>query len=133
MREGVPALDDSLDPILKFLSRETGKNLPVKEGFTAEDDKIAENAIVCALSGRSVLATSNGWIGLGPINKAPGDVICVIEGADVSFVLRPTADCFRLVGECFVQGLMCGELLEDSLFFTESENELRLEGFNIVW
>lgn len=84
MTGDVSAPDESLDPILKFLSRETGKSLPVKEGFTTEDDKIAENAIVYALSGRSVLATSNGWISLGPINTAPGDVMCVIAGADRS-------------------------------------------------
>ncbi|KAH7127969.1 heterokaryon incompatibility protein-domain-containing protein [Dactylonectria estremocensis] len=132
MREGVPAPDSSLDTILKFLSRETSREFPVDEDHTPEDEKIVENAIVCALSGRSALATRNGWIGIGPINTAPGDVICVIAGADVPFVLRPTAGSFRLVGECFVQGLMFGELLEDDPFFTESENELRLEGFSIV-
>ncbi|KAF7556965.1 hypothetical protein G7Z17_g1034 [Cylindrodendrum hubeiense] len=133
MTEGVPAPDSCLETILNFLSVESGRyHMSVEETPTPDGDKIAENAMVCAISGRSALTTRNGWFGFGPINTAPGDVVCIIAGADVPFVLRPVGDSFKLVGECFIHGLMFGELFEDGPFFADGGNELRLEGFEII-
>lgn len=61
---------------------------------------------------RCLLATAKGGFGIGPLVTRPGDVCCVIFGADVPFILRPSADTsgYRLLGEAFVHGVMNGEI-----------------------
>ncbi|KAJ2983617.1 hypothetical protein NQ176_g558 [Zarea fungicola] len=51
-----------------------------------------------------------------PIDAANGDVVVVFEGGRVPFVLRPVkeTDEYRLVGSCFVDGAMDGELIDES-------------------
>jgi hypothetical protein len=57
-----------------------------------------------------------------PLLAKPGDSVCLVFGADVPFVLRkaPTKQssekygrkqCYNLVGECYVHGIMDGERL----------------------
>jgi hypothetical protein len=55
------------------------------------------------LHGYTVLITSTGMLGLGPKAWLPGDVVVVLHGASLPFVLRP-ADygLWRLVGECYL-------------------------------
>ena len=57
--------------------------------------------------------TKEGRIGLGPgAATEVGDSCCIFMGATVPFVLAPGNDGrFRLVGECYVQGVMLGELI----------------------
>jgi hypothetical protein len=65
--------------------------------------------------GRRLFVCENGFLGLGPAVMKAGDVLYVLEGADVSFVLsKPmeTRDEFWLVGEAYVEGLMEGEGVE---------------------
>jgi len=64
-------------------------------------------------SGKALLRTENGYLGLGPRTMKEGDQIWVIEQARVPFVLRPIPEThyFQLVGECYVHGIMNGELL----------------------
>ncbi|KAI9774468.1 MAG: hypothetical protein M1839_001701 [Geoglossum umbratile] len=64
--------------------------------------------LVC--EGRSFLCTEKGYYGLGPCIARPGDLCCVLFGANVPFLLRRVdgARC-KLVGEAFVHGLMRGE------------------------
>ena len=42
----------------------------------------------------------------------PGDIICVLFGGKMPFCLRPWGDCYLLVGECYVHGLMNGEAMK---------------------
>ena len=50
---------------------------------------------------------------LGPKVMEKGDVVCVLFGGKMPFVLRPWNDGkFLLVGECYVHGFMQGEALE---------------------
>ena len=58
-------------------------------------------------------------LGYGPEGLLPGDTECIIKGALISFLLRPDMNTvgsgerngkrWRLVGGCFVHGLMYGE------------------------
>ncbi|KAK3904750.1 heterokaryon incompatibility protein-domain-containing protein [Staphylotrichum tortipilum] len=64
-------------------------------------------------------------VGLGPEAARPGDVVAVLFGAIVPFVLRPFdgpegRKCWKLVGECFVPGLMQGEAVEEAGLLAES-------------
>lgn len=64
-------------------------------------------------NGRRLFLTANASLGLGPHGMRGGDVVCVLSGGEVPFVLRPMAGgYFVLVGECYVGGLMEGEAIE---------------------
>lgn len=57
--------------------------------------------------------TSKGYLGLGPEILKPGDVVAVIFGAKVPFILRPEGDHYLLLGDCYVHGIMKGEAVEE--------------------
>ncbi|KAI1427970.1 heterokaryon incompatibility protein-domain-containing protein [Xylaria sp. FL1777] len=66
--------------------------------------------------------SSNGHVGLCPWPAKEGDIIALLHGATVPYLLRPAArevqatgeddKEYELVGECFVEGVMDGELME---------------------
>jgi hypothetical protein len=60
----------------------------------------------------SLFETKDGYFGLGPKTMRKDDLICVLFGSNVPFVLRRVGDYFVLVGECFVLGLMDGEAID---------------------
>lgn len=57
----------------------------------------------------------SGYIGMVPLPAQTGDIVAILAGARVPFVLRraPGSDPNRylLVGECYIQGIMLGEAL----------------------
>ena len=61
---------------------------------------------------RVLITTSKGHMGLGPKVSKPGDVLCVLGGGIVPLLLRPANGYFQVVGECFVHGIMEGEVVE---------------------
>jgi hypothetical protein len=65
-----------------------------------------------ASSHRSFARTAKGYFVLGPKVLEVGDVVCVLFGGKMPFCLRPWGRYYRLVGECYVHGLMSGEAME---------------------
>ncbi|KAK4120457.1 hypothetical protein N657DRAFT_648950 [Parathielavia appendiculata] len=85
---------------------------------------------------RKLFYTRKGYLGLGPASAAVGDIVCILPGAVAPFVCREDhdggvelEDCssatmdlevqeerpverLRLVGECYVHGIMQGEALD---------------------
>jgi hypothetical protein len=83
---------------------------------------------------RRLFITLNGFIGLGPDTVQEGDIVTVLSGGDIPFLLRPITDpellsetehassptrtqtssgqSYLLVGECYVEGVMCGEAVQ---------------------
>jgi hypothetical protein len=62
-------------------------------------------------SNRRVFRTVGGLWGLGPGPMQDGDVCCVLNGTRVPYILRPCAnDKHEFLGECYVPGLMFGEV-----------------------
>ncbi len=53
----------------------------------------------------------NGYMGLAPLDTQSGDLVFIVPGVSVPFVLREEVDGFRLVGECYVQNVMDGEVM----------------------
>ncbi|KAM6529509.1 hypothetical protein FALCPG4_007645 [Fusarium falciforme] len=62
---------------------------------------------------RSAFSTPGGWIGIGPDNMKAGDVIVLLSGGDVPHILRlcGCGDHYELIGECYVEGIMYGEMM----------------------
>jgi hypothetical protein len=76
-----------------------------QERFKHTADRVSLN---CQL-----FVTTNGQLGLGPWQMLPGDVVCILGGADMPSVIRPThRDRFNLVGECYVDDIMNGEAVD---------------------
>jgi hypothetical protein len=52
-------------------------------------------------------------MGLGPPLAESGDIVCVLLGAPVPFVLREYAQGkYFLIGECYMDGFMDGQALD---------------------
>jgi hypothetical protein len=62
--------------------------------------------------GRGFATTQGGYIGLVPPVAQAGDLVVVLYGATVPYIVRRVADGYVLIGDAFVHGLMCGEALE---------------------
>jgi hypothetical protein len=68
-------------------------------------------AMVRTLRYRCFFTTASGYIGVGPYNTRVGDICAVLFGAEIPFLLRKESSEQRLVGDCYVHGIMQGELL----------------------
>lgn len=70
-------------------------------------------AVAVISSGRSFAVTSTGFFGVVPILAQPGDLICVLHGGCVPYVLRKDEDAkYTLIGDSYVHGVMKGEILD---------------------
>ncbi|KAI1768878.1 HET-domain-containing protein [Hypoxylon sp. FL1150] len=62
---------------------------------------------------RVLCTTSRGYLGWVPDITVEGDLIVIFPGARVPFVVFPVGSgVYRLVGECYIHGIMYGEALE---------------------
>ena len=65
----------------------------------------------------NLCVTKNRYLGHAPITADVGDLICVVLGAGAPFVIRPVpnsagnGNMYRLIGECYVHGMMNGEAM----------------------
>lgn len=71
--------------------------------------------------GRRIFASEKGYLGSGIEAIKTGDLISLVAGADVPYILRPVAgkeNTFTLVGEAYIHGIMDGgiHLVEDAEF-----------------
>jgi hypothetical protein len=57
---------------------------------------------------RRIGVTESGRIGSFHQNSEPGDKIVIFEGCSMPFVLRNEGQFYRIVGSCYVDGLMYG-------------------------
>lgn len=70
-------------------------------------------AIAESICYRSCFITPKGYMGVGPEGTQLNDLICVPYGSDIPWVIRPQEGCYLLVGECYVYGMMNGEMLDE--------------------
>jgi hypothetical protein len=71
-------------------------------------------------SGRTFCATRGRYIGWVPFASIDGDLICIFEGAQVPYVLRPAEDgTYRILGDCYIHGIMEGQAMERGLAVQE--------------
>jgi hypothetical protein len=73
--------------------------------------------------GRRFAVTRKGYLAIVPPLTKPGDMASLIMGAEVSFILRRLPlqrsnggsrkrQCYNLVGECYIHGVMDEEILK---------------------
>ncbi|KAH6676219.1 heterokaryon incompatibility protein-domain-containing protein [Halenospora varia] len=77
--------------------------------------------------GRRILLSSQGYICLGPSGAEANDVISVLPGGKVPYLLRKSGDNFKFIGECYVHGIMDSEIIVGR---QKGKNEL--EWFSIL-
>ncbi|PVH69950.1 hypothetical protein DL98DRAFT_149793 [Cadophora sp. DSE1049] len=82
---------------------------------------------VLALLSRRLITTKEGFLGLAPEEAQKSDVIAILYGCNVPVVLRPHGDTYLLIGECYVDGIMDGEIVEG-----KAPRELWLEEVEIT-
>ena len=70
-----------------------------------------ENALVNVADDRRFFTTVSGYMGLGPPGMRTGDKICIFLGVEVPWVVRRDGEKYTLVGECYVHGIMDGEVI----------------------
>jgi hypothetical protein len=65
-----------------------------------------------SLAQRALITTKTGYLGLVPVAVRSGDVLAILLGCNFPVVLSPYRhDLYQVVGECYIHGLMDGEIL----------------------
>lgn len=76
-------------------------------------DVVSYMAMMDDMQNRRPFMSIKGYVGLGPAHLQPGDIICVLLGARVPYILRPHENGgFVLVGEAYCDSIMDGEIME---------------------
>ncbi|KAF2490849.1 HET-domain-containing protein, partial [Lophium mytilinum] len=53
--------------------------------------------------------TSTNLLGIACHTVEPGDAVVLLQGGAMAYILRGDGDCYRLIGQAFIHGLMNGE------------------------
>jgi len=61
---------------------------------------------------RRLICIAKGFLGLATPIAKEGDVVCLLYGGAVPFILRPEGQHYLLVGDCYVHEVVDGEALE---------------------
>ena len=64
---------------------------------------------------RKFCATKHRYLGWALGDAAPGDIICILLGAETPYILRPNENdskYYKLVGETYIHGIIQGEALK---------------------
>lgn len=63
-----------------------------------------------ACKGRRIFLIRKGYLGLAPSTMDKGDVVALLAGGNTPYIVRPVKkDKYKLVGECYVHGIMHGQ------------------------
>jgi hypothetical protein len=90
-----------------------------------------ETQVGAAAMNRRFFISEHGFIGLAPADAKEGDMVCILLGGKVPYVLRQDPKvwfqdaggqnpCFNFVGDSYVQGIMNGEIIRS----LESDEDL---------
>lgn len=117
-----PSFDDEYYKVLEYLNLLNDCDYDLSKVATMpyakeleifSNESIFVDAWFRAAFQRLFCSTKQGRIGLAPCTTQKGDLVAIIMGADVPFVLRSTdVGTYELVGDCYIHGVMNGEALE---------------------
>jgi hypothetical protein len=91
-----------------------------KQAIMRDPTLLEFSARVDAPTNRRLIRTQNGYIGLAPRLVRQGDSISLMKGAKIPFILRPSGRNWKLMGECYIHGIMHGEAFNE-------------EGCRVLW
>ena len=91
---------------------------PVPRRIVKQDEKFLRLHMY-HMAGRPFFVTRRGVLGMGGPEFHAGDAVYVVAGSPVPFVIRAENGRFRLVGDCYVHGIMDGEVLARAGFAWE--------------
>lgn len=64
---------------------------------------------------RSFLVTEKRYLALGRNNARPGDIVVLLRGGNVPFILRPICNgYYHFIGEAYVHGIMDGSFVQNA-------------------
>ena len=84
------------------------KDFPLPVNTNSGDAQLMRTCVT-----QHTLFTMGTRVVTGPDSVSVGDVLVILYGGDVPFVLRPEKDYYTLVGECYLFGSMNGEALQE--------------------
>lgn len=84
-------------------------------------------AVSLATLKRRFIVSSNGSMGLVPIDAKVGDCVCIVFGCPLPLIMRPVADQYIFIGESYVHGYMDGQAMK-----MYEEGELEAKSFEII-
>lgn len=102
MDKGNIALLDKQNPYLKALQEHAAGGDPVAYASLARN--------FCL--NRRFFITSNSHLGVGPRWTQKGDLVCVLFGGGVPYVLSPKGKNYTFIGQSYVHGLMEGQAID---------------------
>lgn len=100
--------------------------------YHKERDVLAKSpgssVLVWSILRSALFISTSGRLGLGPPDTQVGDFLAIIPGGDVPYMLRKSTNAvkqnlYAFVGECYVHGVMYGELVKAQGF----------PGFEDIW
>jgi hypothetical protein len=99
----------TLMPLYKRCAYAPDWLVPTLASFSLKSSILLENLITERVI-RRFGRTEQGGIGWLPAVAEKGDFICIFDGMELPYAIRPAADGrYLLVGECIILGLMMGE------------------------
>lgn len=98
---------------LARVSEETTHETAARDHVAAHRAGKSGDGTYLPCHGNCGLETANGAFGLCPSGAQVSDIVVVLYGGRVPYLLRPTETPteFYLIGECYVEGIMYGEAL----------------------
>ena len=69
--------------------------------------------VMGCLFNRRLIRTSQGYIGIAYDAAKVGDAIAVCQGGRLPLVVRREGERWRLIGDCYVHGIMQGEVFAE--------------------
>ncbi|KAL7625002.1 hypothetical protein AAE478_004216 [Parahypoxylon ruwenzoriense] len=91
-----------------IVARELSIRVLGAERPTVKDDFVSMSY------GRSMFVSKDGYIGLGPSGIHVGDCLAFLEGGRAPYVLRRRDIYYELVGDCYIHGVMQGEIFDST-------------------
>ncbi|MCJ1262130.1 hypothetical protein MMC22_002000 [Lobaria immixta] len=85
-----------------------------------------ERRIQSTMSGRRLITSEKGYLGIANESVCQGDYICIFLGGRMPVVLRPIGDTYRFIGECYIHGIMFGQAWDTLEFGVGSRKQFVL-------
>ncbi|KAH7392687.1 heterokaryon incompatibility protein-domain-containing protein [Pyrenochaeta sp. MPI-SDFR-AT-0127] len=76
------------------------------------NSKRFDTSVKQTFDGKHFVKLDNGLLGVGPDTTCAGDLVVVLFGGRVPFILRQHGNYYILLGECYIHGIMDGEAID---------------------